>query len=106
MAGDFDKRVFEVVAQIPEGKVATYGQIAAMIGAPRSARFVGFALRRNPVPGTMPCHRVVFADGRICEGYVFGGPGMQRALLQDEGVVFVDEMHVDLDTCHWQGDCC
>lgn len=104
MTGDFDKRVFEVVDRIPKGKVATYGQIAAMIGAPRSARFVGFALRRNPAPVSTPCHRVVFADGRICEGYAFGGPGVQQALLQDEGVVFVDETHVDLHTCRWKGN--
>lgn len=65
--GAFSDRVFAVVKQIPRGKVATYGQIARIIGAPRSARYVGYALRANPAPGadpaSIPCHRVVFKDG-------------------------------------------
>lgn len=105
--GDFSDAVFRVVALIPRGRVATYGQIARLIGHPRSARYVGYALRNNPTPGTgaadIPCHRVVFADGRICEGYQFGGPDVQRQLLQDEGVTFADESHVDLGACLWDG---
>ena len=52
--GAFADRVFAVVKQIPRGKVATYGQIARIIGAPRAARYVGYALRANPSPGTEP----------------------------------------------------
>ena len=81
--------------------VATYGQVAKLVGEPRKARFVGFALHGNPEPGVIPCHRVVFADGRICEGFAFGGPEAQRALLEDEGVVFRDDTHVDLAMSRW-----
>ena len=91
----FFERVYEVVEQIPEGMVATYGQVALLAGRPRSARYVGYALHSNPRPGQIPCHRVVFADGRICEGFAFGGPDAQRELLMGEGVTFADPMHVD-----------
>lgn len=97
----FFARVYETVEQIPEGFVATYGQIAKLIGEPRRARYVGYALHSNPRPGEIPCHRVVFADGRICEGFAFGGPEAQRALLEDEGVVFRDDTHVDLAMSRW-----
>ena len=88
----FFERVYEVVEQIPEGMVATYGQVALLAGRPRSARYVGYALHSNPRPGQIPCHRVVFADGRICEGFAFGGPDAQRELLMGEGVTFADPM--------------
>lgn len=99
---NFFMRVYEVVEQIPEGRVASYGQVAALIGAPRCARQVGFALHSNPRPGIIPCHRVVFADGRICEGFAFGGPEVQRSLLEDEGVKFLDDMHVDMKHYRWK----
>lgn len=99
--GTFSENVFEVVNRIPHGKVATYGLVARMIGSPRSARYVGYALRGNDDPGTTPCHRVVFKDGRICEGYAFGGPEVQRKLLEDEGVTFLDETHIDLEKHLW-----
>jgi methylated-DNA-protein-cysteine methyltransferase-like protein len=87
-AESFAERVYAAVRQIPEGNVATYGQIAAMIGAPRSARYVGFALHRNPYQGDVPCHRVVFRDGGLAPGFAFGGPDIQKDLLEKEGVVF------------------
>lgn len=98
----FSDRVFEVVRIIPKGKVATYGQIARMIGAPRSARYVGFALRGNPDLEIYPCHRVLFKDGSICEGYAFGGPEVQRGLLAEEGVAFIDDTHVDMEAHAWR----
>lgn len=105
--GDFANRVFAVVQRIPSGKVATYGQVARMIGAPRSARYVGYALHANPAPGvdaaSIPCHRVVFKDGSLCKGYAFGGPGVQRGLLESEGVIFEDDDHVSMDACQWDG---
>lgn len=99
--GDFSDKVFEQVRRIPRGKVSTYGQIARLIGSPRSARYVGWALRGNSEPVKVPCHRVVFKDGRLAEGYAFGGEETQRALLEDEGVTFVDECHVDMAACLW-----
>lgn len=105
--GDFANQVFAAVRAIPRGKVATYGQIARLTGHPRSARYVGFALRSNPAPGLdaacIPCHRVVFKDGSLTDGYAFGGPGAQRAMLAGEGVLFTDDDRVDMDACAWDG---
>lgn len=105
--GDFSNRVFDVVRCIPRGKVATYGQVGRLIGAPRSARYVGYALRANPEPGAevnnIPCHRVVFKDGGLCKGFAFGGPEVQRELLEAEGVTFSDDDHVDMGACLWDG---
>lgn len=65
----FFERAYDVVRQIPRGRVATYGQIAAMMGEPRKARYVGFAMHASPgVAGGVPCHRVVFADGSLAPG--------------------------------------
>lgn len=97
----FFERVYEMVSQIPPGMVATYGQIAKLVGEPRKARYVGYALHSNPQPGVIPCHRVVFADGRLAEGFAFGGTGVQRQMLEAEGVVFIDDDHVDLSACRW-----
>lgn len=100
--GEFSNKVYEVVRSIPRGKVATYGDVARAIGRPRSARYVGYALRANPSPGEdIPCHRVVFADGQICDNFAFGGPDAQRKLLEDEGVIFTDDTHVDLERCRY-----
>ena len=92
--GEFADSVFEVVCRIPRGQVATYGQVARMVGRPRSARFVGFALHANPRPGidpdSIPCHRVVFKDGSLASGFAFGGPGVQLNLLLEEGVRFLE----------------
>lgn len=105
--GEFSDKVFAVVRQIPMGKVATYGQIGRMIGAPRSARYVGYALRANPAPGidatSIPCHRVVFKDGSMATGFAFGGPGEQRKMLEAEGVAFDGEGRVVLDAHQWDG---
>lgn len=101
MTKTFSEKVFAVVDRIPSGKVSTYGNIARMIGSPRSARYVGFALRSNTQPGVTPCHRVVFKDGCICEGYAFGGPEVQRELLEAEGIAFLDDMHVNMEKHLW-----
>lgn len=91
-------RVYEVVKKIPEGRVMTYGRVAEVIGT-RDVRKVGFALHANKDSSNVPCHRVVNKDGRLAPGYAFGGPGEQKMRLLSEGVVFVDENHVDLDKC-------
>ena len=101
MSNGFFHRVYEVVAQVPEGEVVSYGQVARLVGAPRMARHVGFALHSNPDTSRIPCHRVVFKDGSVCTGYAFGGPEVQAALLRDEGVAFADETHADMAVCQW-----
>lgn len=106
--GEFADKVFAVVRCVPAGKVATYGQVARLIGAPRAARYVGYALRANPEPGTdaasIPCHRVVFKDGRMASGFAFGGEEVQRAMLEAEGVAFDDEGRVRMDEHLWNGE--
>lgn len=105
--GEFANRVFGVVRHIPKGKVSTYGQVARLIGAPRSARYVGYALRANPEPGTdpdsIPCHRVVFKDGRMATGFAFGGEQVQREMLESEGVAFDEDGRVLMDNHLWNG---
>ena len=105
--GEFSDKVFEIVRQVPYEKVTTYGQVAALMGRPQSGRYVGFALRNNPSPvsegGDMPCHRVLFKDGSLCKGFAFGGPEVQRELLEAEGVTFIDDDHVDLEAHLWDG---
>ena len=92
----FDK-IYEVVKQIPEGKVATYGQVAMMAGNPRWARVVGYALHNNPDPKNIPCYRVVNREGRVAPAFAFGGENVQRELLEKEGIVFENDGHIDLE---------
>lgn len=98
------EKIYEVVLRIPEGKVATYGQVASYAGNPRWARVVGFALHNNPAPGIIPCHRVVNREGRVAESFVFGGGNMQRELLEKEGVKFLADNSINLEEYLWQPD--
>lgn len=84
--GKIFESIYEEVRKIPKGKVATYGEIARKVGT--FPRVVGFALHQNPDPKNIPCHRVVFKDGQLSAGYVFGGMDKQKLLLQNEGVIF------------------
>lgn len=95
------KLVYDLVSQIPKGKVATYGQIAAMLGNPRNGRTVGWAMRMTPDNLNLPCHRVVNREGRLAPGYAFGGQEVQRALLEAEGVPFTKDGRIDLKKCLW-----
>ena len=90
------ERVYEAVKQIPEGSVASYGQVAEAIGNRRLSRVVGYALHVNPQPGVIPCHRVVKRDGEVSKAFAFGGANRQVELLRAEGVGFRDESHVDM----------
>lgn len=93
----FYDRVYDVVKKIPEGKVATYGQIAAALGSPKASRAVGYALHFNPSPGIIPCHRVVNRCGRLAPAFAFGGIDVQKSLLGAEGVEVDGDYTVDLD---------
>ncbi len=84
------KRIYEAVKNIPKGKVATYGQVAAMAGNERMARAVGNALHKNPDPDTIPCYRVVNAKGELAKAFVFGGINVQAAMLEQDGIEVVD----------------
>ncbi len=98
---NFNQRVYEVLARVPRGKVTTYGDIARLLGAPRSARQVGWALHNNPQPIVNPCHRVVFKDGSLSPAFAFGGINMQAQLLQSEGVEVI-EGKVDMKKYRWE----
>ena len=91
------EKIYEVVKSIPKGKVATYGQVALLAGNPRWARVVGYALHINPEPGAIPCHRVVNREGKVALGFAFGGEGVQRQLLESEGIVFESDGRIDLE---------
>jgi len=82
----FEQAVLAVCRAIPRGEVRTYADLAAAVGRPGAARAVGNAMRRNPVPLLVPCHRVVRRDGTIGQ-YSMGGPEMKRRLLQLEGAL-------------------
>jgi methylated-DNA-protein-cysteine methyltransferase-like protein len=88
--------ILSVVEEIPEGKVATYGQIASLIGRDKNARLVGKVLSLAEYYGRYPCHRVVNHAGRLAPGWQ-----EQRFLLLEEGVSFKDENHVDMKKNQW-----
>ena len=104
MPSEFNAGVYRQVQRIPRGQVTNYGHIALLTGRPRCARAVGYALHNNPDSDVTPCHRVVFKDGTICDGYAFGGPAVQRRLLEEEGVVFLSDGRVDMERCGWYGE--
>ena len=83
-------RIYEAVKKIPRGKVATYGQIAALAGNSRMARAVGNALHHNPDPDNVPCYRVVNSKGELSGEFAFGGAGRQAKLLEADGIEVVD----------------
>ena len=95
--------IYQVVCRIPEGKVATYGQVARLAGNPRWARVVGYALHVNPAFGKIPCHRVVNRDGRTAPAFAFGGSDVQRAMLEGEGVTFLPDGRVNMAKHRWDG---
>ena len=92
---DFYRQVYDIVAQIPRGKVISYGQIARLLCRPRAAREVGRAMRFCP-PG-LPWQRVVMRDGSIAGG----DPALRRQILEGEGVSFLPDGRVDMDACRW-----
>lgn len=98
---DFFNAVYEYVKTVPKGKVVSYGDVARAIGSPRAGRQVGWALHCNPYFGVVPCHRVVFKDGSLADGFAFGGSSVQRAMLEQEGVKFIGDK-VDLKVCRLQ----
>ncbi|MDD3241108.1 MAG: MGMT family protein [Lachnospira sp.] len=82
------EKIYDVVKMIPEGSVASYGQVAEIAGNPRWSRVVGYALHSNPDPEHIPCHRVVTKDGRVSDAFAFGGGNEQVRRLKEEGVEF------------------
>lgn len=99
-AGSFYQRIYALVRQIPEGRIATYGQLALLAGAPHAARAVGYALSACRDPG-VPCHRVVDRFGGTKAAFDLFAPGIQRTLLEAEGVAFLPDGNADLSRFRW-----
>lgn len=97
----FYDEVYEQVRRIPEGRVTTYGAVAALAGNPRAARTVGWALHALPGDTDVPWHRVINARGGISIWKVGVPAGLQRALLEDEGIEFEADGTVDLKRWGW-----
>ncbi len=95
---DLIYEILSVVEEIPEGKVASYGQIAKLIGRDKNARLVGKVLSMAEYYGKYPCHRVVNHAGKLAVHFY-----EQKGLLLDEKVEFKDENHVDMKKCQWEG---
>ena len=95
------EQIYDIVKQIPHGKVATYGQVAALAGNKRWARVVGYALHANPDPEHIPCYRVVNRFGEVSKAFAFGGENRQISLLEAEGVSLEGNC-VDLEKYQWQ----
>jgi len=99
---EFVENVYAIVLRIPYGRVTTYGRIARAVGAPRSARMVGWAMHNCPDDVSENAHRVINRNGELTGGWSFGHPSVMRALLEDEGITFVDEYQVDLPKHVWE----
>ena len=93
------EKIYEQVKRIPRGKVASYGQIAKLIGREKNARLVGKVLSQSEFYGDYPCHRVVNHAGRLVPGWQ-----EQRALLESEKVSVGPDNHVDMKKFQWNGD--
>ena len=102
MTSDFYREVYRLVRAVPRGRVTTYGSIARALGKPSWARQVGWALYAlNGQQLRVPAHRVVNAQGALSGAWAFPEPGLQRARLERDGVVFEDDGRVLLERYLW-----
>ena len=99
---NFYEAVYRLVRQIPRGRVMTYGQIATLLGAPRAARAVGYAMRASGRLDDVPWQRVINSRGRISARTEVERPIVQRMLLEAEGVLFDETESCDLSKCRWE----
>ena len=97
------QRLYAIVRQIPSGKVATYGQIARIVGG-CTPRMVGYAMSATPTGSDIPWQRVINAQGKVSPHGDGFGTEMQRALLMEEGIVFDSQGRVDFDRFGWLPD--
>jgi methylated-DNA-protein-cysteine methyltransferase-like protein len=106
---NFYEQVYAVVRRIPRGKVTSYGRVAQMLGRPRAARAVGYALNalkdkgNQPAYANIPWQRVVNSQGRISIVNREYGAHYQAELLREEGVEVSQDLRIDLDTYLWEG---
>lgn len=103
MTKSFYDQIYATVRRIPPGKVASYGQIARLLGNPRAARSVGWALHNLPEGSDVPWQRVINAQGIISLDAHGPGGAIQRAMLEEEGIEFDEQGRVDLSVFGWSG---
>lgn len=102
MAQGFFHKVYEVVLQIPHGRVTSYGAIAAFLGSKGSARMVGWAMNSSKnLPKNIPAHRVVNRNGLLTGKQHFGGSDIMADLLRSEGVIVEDGKILNFNTYFW-----
>ncbi len=99
---NFFERVYEIVRQIPEGKVTSYGAIAKALGAARSARMVGWAMNASHNLDDVPAHRVVNRIGMLSGKHHFEGTNLMQQLLENEGIKVIDNQIIDFDKHFWE----
>ena len=99
---NFFERVYEIVRQIPEGKVTSYGAIAKALGAARSARMVGWAMNASHNLEDVPAHRVVNRIGMLSGKHHFEGTNLMQQLLESEGIQVVNNQIVDFEKYFWE----
>ena len=99
---NFFERIYEIVRQIPEGKVTSYGAIAKAIGAARSARMVGWAMNASHNLEDVPAHRVVNRIGMLSGKHHFEGTNLMQQLLENEGIQVVDNQIIDFEKHFWE----
>jgi methylated-DNA-protein-cysteine methyltransferase-like protein len=102
MSNDFFHQVYEVVKQIPPGRVTSYGAIARYLGSARSSRMVGWAMNQShSQPGIVPAHRVVNRNGLLTGKHFFGGGNVMQELLECEGLIVEDDQIVNFKERFW-----
>lgn len=99
---NFFERVYQIVKQIPYGKITTYGAIAKVLGSPQSARMVGWALNASHGNTDIPAHRVVNRSGLLTGKHHFQGKNLMQQLLENEGVIIIDNKIVDMQRYFWE----
>ena len=92
-------KVFALVRACPSGRVTTYGWLAKAVGYPRGARMVGWIM--NESAKGVPAQRVISSKGELTGSWAFGGPGVMRELLENEGIEFLEDGRVDLKRYGW-----
>ena len=101
---NFFDRVYAIARQIPFGKVTSYGAIAKALGTARSARMVGWAMNASHNLDDVPAHRVVNRKGLLTGKLHFDGTNLMQQLLENEGIVVVENQIVDFEKHFWQPD--
>ena len=98
---DFFNKVYDVVRQIPVGRVTSYGAIARFLGAPRSSRVVGYAMNSSHTQDDVPAQRVVNRNGVLTGKHHFSGTNLMQQLLENEGLDIIDDQVQNLDEVFW-----